>query len=375
MKKPQLILLAVVVAVSLVVFFRPSPSSAPEKLKQPSPAVAKARVEETAPLVPAKAPPAEVAPEPIVIPVHESSAMAAVRAAVSSGNGDALERAFASLVDFIKEHPDQVDNYVAFLESEKNEHVLRTFTLALAESEMGLLDNDKVVAAMIRLAKDPSFEQRQHIMLHLMSKAGEIRDDERQAIFEISQTDRNSQVKTSAVTVLADWMESFPAQADTLLEQVEKIFQTATDEDVRGFTYQVLALHKEKLSRELLVAVSERLKTEADAFNCNLLASALSAAPDDIRKNAVDYLEKAFSKESDPEGRRNRLAQLVCLAQRESVPFLEKTSAGDSLLAEDARQYLSMLSTGSVDAATLLMDKEVRDAGRLEPEKEEAVQQ
>ncbi|MGI8964907.1 MAG: hypothetical protein ACR2H1_02335, partial [Limisphaerales bacterium] len=158
--------------------------------------------------------------------------MATLRAAVAARDREALDRAKTSLISFINSHPGLVEDYVAVLRSEQNEHVLRTFALALAETEVGLLANDKIISAAIQLAKDSSFEQRQHIMLNLMSKFPEMRDDVFQTVLELSQHDPTSQVKTSAVVVLADWMERFPDKKEKLLEHVGQIFKTAADEDV-----------------------------------------------------------------------------------------------------------------------------------------------
>ncbi len=292
----------------------------------------------------------------------ESDVMAALRMALANGDQTGLEQAYHKLMEHFRMHPEQVDEYLAVLRSEKNEHVLRQFALALAESESGLLENDKIIQAAIELAKDPSFEQRQHIMLNLMSKVPEMRDDVFQAVIALSQNDPNSQVKTSAVTVLADWMDRLPEKKEMLMGEISRIFRTAQDEDVRGFTYQILALHRDELSSDLQLAISERLKTETDSFNANLLASALSVAPDNIRKAALVPIETAFGVETNLEKQRNLLVQIVCLAKGESIPLLQKNSVGDSLLAQDAREYLSLMaSNAAVDPDQFLQGKAIRD--------------
>jgi hypothetical protein len=169
-------------------------------------------------------------------------------------------------------------------------------------------------------------------------------------------------VKTSAVVVFADWMERLPENKNALLAQVGEIFNNAQDEDVRAFTYQLMALHKDDLSREMQLALGERLKTETDLFGCNLVALALSDAPDDIRNDAISYVRNAFGAESDLEKQRNLLAQYVCLAKEESAHLLRQTSAGNSLLAEDAKDYLNILSRGVVDPELVLQAKAIRDA-------------
>lgn len=297
----------------------------------------------------------------------DSDVMAALRAALANGDQAGLEQAYNALMEYFRAHPEQIDDYLAVFRSEKNEHVLRQFAIALAESESGLLENDRIILAAIELAKDPSFEQRQHIMLNLMSKVPEMRDDVFQTILELSQHDPNSQVKTSAVTVFADWMDRLPDKKEMLLQQVGEIFKTAEDEDVRGFTYQVLALHRDDLSHEMQLAISERLKTETDSFNGNLLAAALSTAPDDIRNGALAHIETAFGAESDLEKRRNLLVQIVCLAREKSIPLLQKNSTGDSLLAQDARDYLILLANNAaVDPDLVLQQKAIRDASQQE---------
>jgi len=241
--------------------------------------------------------------------------------------------------------------------------IASAFALALAQTEVGLMENDKIILASIEMAKDSSFEQRQHIMLNLMSKFPGMRDDVFQTVLELSKQDPNSQVKTSAVTVLADWMDQLPDQKEMLLQQVAEIFKTAQDNDVRGFTYQVLALHRENLSRDMQLAISERLKTETDSFNGNLLALALSTAPDAVRQGALFHVQNAFNAETDSEKQRNLLAQIVCLAKGDSLPLLQKNSVGDSLLAQDARDYLALLtSNGVMDPELVLQQKAIRDA-------------
>lgn len=296
-----------------------------------------------------------------------SDVMTAIRASLASSDRAGYEQAFKALVDYINAHPERVDDYVAFLRSERDEHVLRAFAIALGETEVGLLANDQIVGAAIELAKDSSFEQRQHIMLNLMGKVPEMRDDIYQAIHELSRNDPNSQVKTSAVVVFADWMDRLPDQKEMLLGQLAEIFKTAQDEDVRGFTYQVLALHRDNLSPEMQLAISEQFKTEADPFNANLLAAALSAAPDEIRQPALSHAQSAFATETDMEKRRNFLLQIVCLAKAESVPLLQKNSIGDSFLAQDARDYLNLLASNTaVNPDAILELKAIRDASQQE---------
>ncbi len=288
-----------------------------------------------------------------------------VRAAIALGDRGSIDDAFASLVEYLNAHPEKVDEYVGTLRSEKDEQVLRTFALALAQSQAGLLENPKIIQTAIEMSKDSSFEQRQHIMLNLMAKFPEIRDDVLQNVVELSDKDPNSQVKTSAVVVLADWMDKFPDKSAGLLDQIGSIFNTATDPDVRGFTYQILALKKDKLSREMQSALSERLKIETDSFSGNLIVSALSAAPDDIRESARTQIQNAFNVTSDMEKKRNLLAQLVCLGRGDSVSILDKNSEGTSPLAEDAREYKKLLADGALVAPEVIFqNKAERDASK-----------
>lgn len=292
-----------------------------------------------------------------------SNVMAVIRACLASPDRAGYDQAFKGLVDYINAHPEQVDEYVALLRSERDEHVLRAFALALGETEVGLLANDQIIGAAIELAKDSSFEQRQHIMLNLMGKVPEMRDDVYQAIHGLSRNDPNSQVKTSAVVVFADWMDRLPDQKEMLLGQLAEIFKTAQDEDVRGFTYQVLALHRDNLSPEMQLAISEQFKIEADPFSANLLAAALSAAPDEIRQPALSHAQSAFATEADLEKRRNFLLQIVCLARKDAVPLLQKNSVGESLLAQDARDYLILLASNTgFNPDEVLQQKAIRDA-------------
>jgi hypothetical protein len=81
--------------------------------------------------------------KPVQSTLASSDVMAAVRAAVANGDRAGYEDAFKGLVDYINAHPDRVDEYVALLKTEQNEHVLRTFALAIAETEVGLRTSGK----------------------------------------------------------------------------------------------------------------------------------------------------------------------------------------------------------------------------------------
>ena len=283
-----------------------------------------------------------------------------VRSAVRTQNGVALDRAFNALVDHIRAHPEQEEEYLAGLRAEPEEYVLRTLARAISESDA--LWGDRLAQTAIDLVKDSSFQQRQHIMLHLMGQFPEMRDDLFQAVIERSSQDPDSQVKTSAVVVFADWMETYPDRAEQLMGQVERVFHTATEEDVLGFTYQMLAMRKQELSRELHTALNERLKMETEFINGGLIAAALSAAPDDIRQDAIAHLQKARAEATDPEMQRELLLQLVALSGEQALPLLREASVGDSLLAQDARDYLALLSGGtSIEPEAFIMAKAVRD--------------
>ncbi len=296
----------------------------------------------------------------------DADVVKAARASIEKGEMDAVEGVYEFFFQYIKAHPENVDEFVAAFWNEKNEHVLRALARAMVDVEAGLLSNAKVIEAAIQLAKDTSFEQRQHIMLHLMAQFPEMNEEARQAILELSRNDPNPQVKTSAVAALADWMDSFPEKTGLLLQQVGNVFKTTQDDDVRLFTYQILALHKESLTHDLQLALSERLKAEKDIFNCNLIASALSVAPDEIRLSAVNYVQSIFGKEEDLEKKRTLLAQIVALARQDSIPLLTKYKNEDSILAQDAKEYLALVSSDQpFDAEQIFQQKAIRDAQNM----------
>lgn len=357
-------LLIVAAAAVLIIFFGPSPKSrdtkatGPVASKQPQEAHAKTP-ENTPKLQPdATTPPqAKFGPHSAFL---DSDIMAAVRAAVQSGDRDAFERAFEALTEYIRAHPEKIDDYIASLRSEPNEHVLRALARAIAASEA--IWGDKLAQTAIELAKDTSYEQRQHIMLHLMSGFSEMRDDLYQAILERSRNDPNSQVKTSAVVVMADWMEKFPENNTRLITEVGEALKSAVDEDVRAFAYQVLALHKEKLPPDIQNTLLAQLKTEPNSFNANLIVLALTAAPENIRKDSLAYLHSSYNKESDMETKRNQLAQIVCIERDGANALLKEIASGkDPLLAEDAHHYLAFLSSGDLELETIFQQKAVRD--------------
>ena len=300
-------------------------------------------------------------------PFLDSDVMKAVQTAVAAGDREALDAAYQALVEHIKAHPEMIDDYIAGLRSEQNEHVLRTLARALGDSEA--VWGEKLTQAAIELAKDSSFQQRQHMMLHLMGQFPEMQNDVHDAIRQISLQDPDSQVKTSAVVTMADWIEKFPDQTMALLNEVANIFNTAKEEDVLAFTYQLLALHKEKLTPEMHAAIAERLKAETDPFMRIPLVSALSAAPDETRKQTVTYLQSLFEHESDVEKKRNDLALLVAVQKGESVPMLRKLSNGGDLLAQDANDYLSLIAVGPLEPETIFNQKATRDIMRNPPEK------
>ena len=333
----------------------------------PPPSVAKQSQPGTPVSAPAAPAASTSAPQAKAGALFESDAYKALRAAVQAGNQGAAVDAFDNLVAFVKAHPEMVDDYVAALRTEKSEMVLRYLALALAESKEVLRD-DKIARVAIELAKDNSFQQRQHIALHLMGSFPEMRDDVRQAVIEISGQDRDSQVKASAVAVLADWMETFHGETGAgLITELEQIFKTAVDADVRGFTYQLAAAHKEQLPRSFQLALVERLKTETDWTGRNIIIAALTAAPGDIRGPVLAQVQSSFDHETDLENKRNLLAQLVTLIKEDSVDLLQKAVAENSPLAEDAKAYLAIITDGTVSADTVFGQKSAIDAARIPP--------
>ncbi len=159
--------------------------------------------------------------------------------------------------------------------------------------------------------------------------------------------DPRSQVKTSALAAIADWMENHPKKNEVLINHIAEAFKTATEPDVRAFSYQMLALHSDLLSPALQTQIAERLKTEPDSFNGNLLAEALFTAPDNIRSEAISHAEAVFSAETDMDKKCNLLAQIVCLSRGDTKPLLEQVAAsGDSDVAKIAKNYLALLSLG-----------------------------
>ncbi len=265
--------------------------------------------------------------------------IAALRKALSAENHDGLQAACDALKAYIEAHPERVSEFIEFMRSEKDEHVLRQFALVLAGTEVGLLENEEIIKTAIELAKDSAFEQRQHIMLHLMADFPQMRDDVLAAILSITQSDPNPQVKTSGVVTLADLTERFPDHASALLGEIWQISKTAKDQEVLLFTYQMLALHKEQLTPDMFSMLGDRFKNESDPFAGNLIACALFAAPEGVRNQALQHAQAAFDAAVDPQGKRDRLFDLVCISQGKQIPLLERLSPGDSLINADAREY------------------------------------
>ena len=285
----------------------------------------------------------------------DSDIMVAVRKAVESGDRVALDGAYQSLVEYLRAHPENIDDYIA-------EDVLRSLSRAIAESDA--LWGEKLSAAASELAKDSSFQQRQHMMLHLIGQFPEIGKDVHDAVIDVANQDPDSQVKTSAVVALADWIEKFPEQTVALLDEVAKVFNTAKDEDVLAFTYQVLALHKEKLSREMHAALADRLQKENNQYLRVPMVTALSAAPADIRDQTASYLNSLFNTHTDLEMKRDDLAQIVALTKEASEPLLRTLVNRGDRLAQDAMDYLSLISVGPLDAETIFNQKATRDVAQ-----------
>jgi hypothetical protein len=147
-----------------------------------------------------------------------------------------------------------------------------------------------------------------------------------------------------------------------MIEQVGRILDGAPDEDVRGFAYQFLALHNDRLSGEVHRILNDRLKMERDSFGCNLIVAALVNAPEPMRRAALEQVHARFAAEHDPEHQRNHLAQIATLAKTEAIPLLKKHSQGESLLAQDARDYLAALGRGDVEPHAFFHLKALRDA-------------
>jgi hypothetical protein len=100
----------------------------------------------------------------------------------------------------------------------------------------------------------------------------------------------------------------------------------------------------------------------------------LSVAPDDIRLDAINFVQRQFDAAKDMENRRMLLAQLVAMARQDSIPLVTKYAQGDSLLAQDAKDYLALLSSNQpFESQDVFQQKALRDAQavskEVEPEK------
>lgn len=361
----NVLIVVVVCAVALLVFLR-------SRNITPPPAVVPSAntVQKT------EATPEKAAAKPIRNPGDASANFAkgeimnALRAAFGPPrNDEALETAYAALLAYINAHPEQVADYVNILRTETHEQVLRRFSFAIAESEVGLQANDEIIQAAIEMAKDRTIEQRQHIMLYMMSRFPDMRDDVHEAVRELARTDPNPQVRNSALSVMADWMEAHPDQVLSLLDDVEKVYETTDEDEVRAYTYQLFGLHTEKLPEDLHRSLFDRLKTEPDSFNCNLIAAALIGAPMEIKADALAYVQKTFDAEADVETRRNLLLQIVCLSGNDALPLLEKHAKEGSPLATDAAAFAKLLARGEgVEPFQLFEQRAIIDTKEL-PEK------
>lgn len=274
--------------------------------------------------------------------------VANLRAAMAARDQALIEKAFEELVAFIQQHPELTEEYLAALRTEPEEHLLRGLAKAMQRSET-LMENDAFIKSLIDLAQQQGFEQRQHIVLDTLAHAAYIKPDLFDAIKNISEAaTQPSEVRASAIAVYADWMRKFPEKSPMMISELGRSLKETDDETVRALSVQLLALHRDKLTRDIQLALAERLKVEPQPAGQNLIASALSAAPPEIRGHVLGYLQGQYSSQADVAQKRLTLAQMVMLSPMEMRPMLEEVARGDSDLANDAREYLVLVNTQQV---------------------------
>lgn len=278
----------------------------------------------------------------------QNQLVANLRAAIGTQDQERIERAFEELVAFIQAHPEFTEEYLDALRTERNEQLLRGLAKAMQRSE-ALMDNDAFIKSLVEMAKEQGFEQRQHIVLDTLAHAAYIKPELFDAIKAMSEAgDQPTQVRASAIAVYADWMRKFPEKSPMMIQELGRSLKETNDENVRALSVQLLALHRDKLTREIQLSLVERFKIESQPAGRNLIASALSTASPEIRGQVFDYLQKQYSAETDVTQQRLALAQMVMLSPMEIRPMLEQISKGNSELAEDAREYLVLVNTRQV---------------------------
>ncbi|MDB6027405.1 MAG: hypothetical protein JWM68_3628 [Verrucomicrobiales bacterium] len=338
------ILAAVAVIVLLFCFYRFSQPGHPPQPDQPTPV----------------APPAQVAirsqsksPAPSN-PFLDSEAVHNLRAAVASGNEEAINNAVAGLAQYLAEHPGDTQYFLDALASEKDEPMFGALAKGFAQTD-ALMKNSGFLKSLANLASQSSPDQRQHILLNCLASAQQIDADMLEAITRIGANDSQSPVQTSAVALLANWMHRFTDDSGVLSEKLGKILDTSTDRTVRAFCYQLLASHRDALPREQQENLLKYFKTENDPVLGNSIAVALSAASSELRGDAVAYLHAVYQAEKSDIKRRYLLAQIACLEGPDALPFLKEESRGTTTLAKDAAQHLSLLAQGGANAESFFL--------------------
>ncbi len=277
-----------------------------------------------------------------------SAAVRRLRAAIESGNEQAIEEAFSSFIQYVTEHANDTSEFLEALASEQDERMLRMFAKGFGQT--ALMKNDAFLTSVASLASVSSSDQRQHILLNCLSTAQQLNGETLDTITRIASADTQSAVQTSAVALLADWMHRFSDDSGVLSGKVSEILDNSTDRTVRAFCYQLLASHRDVLPRQQQENLLKYFKAESDPVLGNSIAIALSAASTGLRTDAAVYLRNAFERENNEYKRRSLLAQIACVAGSEALPFLKEQSFGDTALARDAAQHLLLLEKGNTNA-------------------------
>lgn len=268
-----------------------------------------------------------------------------------------------SISEYVAQNPGSLGELIDLLKSEADSQLLVALGKMVLSS--GAPENRELLTAVALncVLSDDTTERRQ-ASLEILANIPEPTADLQQAVARVSRDDPENEIRLAAIETLGTWLCRHPDRMQNLAEEMFDTIRSSDDALLRGVALRAFSRQNAPLPENIVIVLAQFLKTDPGAENRAWAAQSLGKAGENARQTAIYNLRNAYLSETDLETKRMILKQIVRLAPAASPEILKQLPVNEPLLAQDARDYLEILSSGLSDPEQITDEKNLRDAKR-----------
>ncbi len=283
-----------------------------------------------------------------------------IRQFLREGEIEEADRATSDLQQQAVDQPGAFSELLAFFQSETDSDLL--LRLARILGPRLETSDEKVKQEVLGMASKDPLPARRAAALALVASLKSLPPDAIETVAELSRADESDDVRLNAVYTLGHWAD-LPDHWDAVSRALVQTIDANDAPHIRGNAIQTIALRGDRISDDVLAAMTDFLENDPTPKNRAIAALAFGDVPESLQPIALKHLQQAFNRETDLSVRRNMMTQIARTGD-DAIPFLLELKTDHPLLRQDVLDYIRLIESGEVNSDNIYEHKFALDAER-----------